>query len=158
MKSTESPPPSGNRTSPPAREGTAGDEASSEVEQIVDRFLDQHRTHWPNESALPAPTLTLRTQAGELLKLSSATVALITELTERFMEGAVEREQTAPGSFKAYWNGYVDRIASHRTGTAGNSRRRQSEDERQTDVLIQQAFERYPEPETAKAEGDVTDG
>lgn len=65
------------------------------VEVVVDGFLSLRSKLWPSESRLPAPTLTLKTQAKQYLD-AGAPPELILEVFERVMRQKLEKPESAP--------------------------------------------------------------
>ncbi len=62
---------------------------------IVDRFLEEREKHWPRDSRLPAPLMTLLTQAKNYLA-QGATVELCAEVIARVARRKSERGETRP--------------------------------------------------------------
>lgn len=96
---------------------------------VVADFEARRLRHWPHESRLPAPGLTLRTQAEEFLRLGG-TPALIGEVMERGMAHSAKLGKAAPGSLAAYGNSLHDAIVNHRQPAAPGASNGRGEPER----------------------------
>ena len=75
-------------------------------------FLRLRDAHWPNESRLPAPAITIRREAEQFLA-AGGTVDLITEVIARNMAKQGNAGKSAPSSLKAYRLSINDAIAGH---------------------------------------------
>lgn len=74
---------------------TPPDESSDAARAIVGDFFDFRKTFWPDEPSMPAPTLTLETQARSFLE-AGAGRRFIVEIFERVMRQKHERGESAP--------------------------------------------------------------
>ncbi|HYH39895.1 MAG TPA: hypothetical protein VD860_16865 [Azospirillum sp.] len=99
---TPPPPSTGNLVR--AREGDA-------AAAVVNRFLDLREERWPQDSRLPAPLSTLRTQAGQHLA-AGGSVELVCEVLERGF--ATWKRPTPPQSMDAFRDSLTDRIAEQK--------------------------------------------
>lgn len=87
------------------------------------KFLTLRAELWPNECNFPAPTMTLQTQAAELLK--QAPLSLVLEIMERGMRSAAAQGKPASHSFKAFHRSMASASINHQNAATvadgGNS-------------------------------------
>lgn len=101
---------------PPAPAEPGG--GRGEVTQIVDGFDRLRREHWPNHPDLPAPRLTLETEArGHLAR--GGPPALILDVVGRGMAAMARKGQRPPGSLAAFGRSLDDAIAKRRHAESG---------------------------------------
>lgn len=86
---------------------------------VVSDFEARRMRHWPTESRLPAPGLTLQAQAEEFLAMGG-TAGLIAEVLERGMAKAAGLGKPAPSSLMAYRNSLTEAIINHGQSAATN--------------------------------------
>lgn len=86
--------------------------AASGADAVVAAFLRLRDEHWPNESRLPAPTMTIRREAEQFLE-AGGTPELIAEVLARGMAAQAAAGKSAPSSLKAYRLSLTDAIAGH---------------------------------------------
>lgn len=84
-------------------------------QQIADRFLELRTHFWPNESGLPAPTLTLETEAQQFLDRGGV-IETILETLQRGIERKIEIGEGPPQSLKAFHKSIGDAIAKRANG------------------------------------------
>lgn len=105
------PPPTNNVSSARAPEGAAA---------VVAKFLELREAGWPNDSRMPAPTMTIRQQAQQHID-AGGSVELISEVLERGFQ--TWRHPTPPKSLEAFRDSLTDRIAEFkRAGEAPEPR------------------------------------
>lgn len=101
---------------PPPTAGTTPRAPGDGAAAVAARFVSLRSELWPNESSLPAPTATLRTQAQQHLD-AGGTVELLGEVIERGMRGWTK--PTPPNSLKALANSLTDAVAGFRRARDG---------------------------------------
>ncbi|MTJ81749.1 MAG: hypothetical protein F8N37_12125 [Telmatospirillum sp.] len=92
------------------------------AQAVIERFEQLRRELWPNESGLPSPRNTLRSQALAYLDLGGTAppeeiAAVVTETMERGMRHAQTTGKRPTVSLLAFKNSIPDAIAGHRAGS-----------------------------------------
>lgn len=103
-KTITGPPPSSDRRDPGSGGGL-----------VAKRFIELRSQHFPNESRLPAPTLTIEAEAASLLG-DGGTPELLIEVLGRQMARTVARGGNAPRSLAAYHLSLEDEIRKFEAG------------------------------------------
>lgn len=81
--------------------GSARDPVSAQARAVAGHFLAERDRLWPNEATLPAPTMTLETEAAGWLA-EGAPPGLLSDCLTRQMAGAQAKGHGPPTSLKAY--------------------------------------------------------
>ncbi len=100
---------------------SAGGDEGDGAKAICKKFLEERSRLWPDESALPAPTMTIKSIARQHLD-AGGSVDLIIEVMARGMERMSKSGKTAPNSLAVFKNSIADAITQHKqSGSNGSS-------------------------------------
>jgi uncharacterized protein YdaU (DUF1376 family) len=112
------------------------------AEAVVKGFLELRDKHWPNDSRLPAPLMTIESEAAQFLE-KGGNPDLIGEIVDRSMAKAVVEGKGPPNSLRAYGHSIAN-------GIAGYAKPVPTAD-RMPDIPA--ALDRRPKPETRALAG-----
>lgn len=102
-------------TDPDATSGT--DPFHPDARTVVARFHDLRRDLWPTEAKLPAPDMTLLTQAADYLQ--GAPLALVLDVVERGMRTAAAENRPSTHSLKAFCRSMANAAVTYRQSIGG---------------------------------------